>query len=228
MTEFKGIKGFREASFLDWDGKIASVIFVGGCNFRCPFCQNYPLLSGETPDYPFHEIESFLEGNSDFIDGVVITGGEPTIYRDIVRLCSFMREKGLGIKMDTNGSSGFDFSLVDYVAMDIKAPLSIYSRASGVNVEAERIRTSIGRIMGLKDYEFRTTLVPGIVDEDGITRIGEEIRGARIWALQQFQNEHVLDRDFMGIKPYDKERIMGMKDIAESYAREVIVRGVKD
>ncbi|MDY6985252.1 MAG: anaerobic ribonucleoside-triphosphate reductase activating protein [Candidatus Thermoplasmatota archaeon] len=222
---FEGIKGFREASFLDWDGKVASVIFVGGCNFRCPFCQNYPLVFNDVPDYPFPSIQSFFEENRDFIDGVVITGGEPTVYKDIEDLCSFLKGNGFEIKLDTNGSTDFDYTTVDYVAMDVKASLEHYERAAGVKVNTERIKNNIKRAMALKEYEFRTTVVPGIIDERSIESIGKEIEGAKLWALQQFQGEHVLDESFK-IKPYEKDKIMRMKDTAESYVREVIVRGI--
>jgi pyruvate formate lyase activating enzyme len=222
---FEGIKGFREASFLDWDGKVSSVIFLGGCNFRCPFCQNYPLVFNDAPDYPFSSIQSFLEENRDFIDGVVITGGEPTVYRHIKELCSFLKEKGFETKLDTNGSTNFDYSIADYVAMDVKAPLEFYELATGVMANTWIIKNSISRIMSLKAYEFRTTIVPGIIDESSIERIGREIDGARLWALQQFQGEHVLDERFR-VKPYEKERLLRMRDIAESYVREAVLRGV--
>lgn len=222
---FEGIKGFREASFLDWDGKVSSVIFLGGCNFRCPFCQNYPLVLGEVPDYPFSSIEAFLEENGDFIDGVVITGGEPTMYRHIGELCYFLKERGFEIKLDTNGSTDFDYSIVDYIAMDVKAPIGRYELAAGLMVNTDTLKNNIDRIRAMKAYEFRTTVVPGIIDESSIEGIGREIKGARLWALQQFQGEHVLNEGFR-VKPYEKERLVRMRDIAQSYVREVILRGV--
>ena len=139
------IKGFIDLSLSDWDGKLCSVIFLPGCNLRCPFCYNSTLvLHPETVEtVPFLHVEDYLRKQRSWIDGVCITGGEPTIHKDLPELCSKLKETGFLVKVDTNGTYPkmvkklIDNGLVDYIAMDIKAPLTVekYSKATGANVE---------------------------------------------------------------------------------------------
>ena len=226
---FEGIKGFREASLLDWDGKVSAVLFVGSCNFRCPFCHNFPLVVGEVDDYNSEVIKSFLEKNRDFLDGVVLTGGEPTLHPHMRDICAYLRGLGLNIKLDTNGSTEFDFGMVDYVAMDVKSSLENYEKACGVGVDLKIIRENIAKIMReVDDYEFRTTVVPGIVDVDEIESIALSIEGAKKFVIQQFRNEHVLDERFGGVEPYSSEKLLKMKEIAEEHVDRVVIRGLRD
>jgi pyruvate formate lyase activating enzyme len=191
------IRGRVDTSMVDWDGKLAMVLFFDRCNFACPYCQNWELM--DRPEaYPAIDLEDVLQNLSrrkDWIDGVVLTGGEPTLDPEELRsVIEKIRALGLKIKIDTNGSAPRVLQgllrdrLVDYVAMDVKAPLDErYSPATGAKIDPEKIRESI-RILrsGETDHEFRTTLVPGIIDESGLRKIGAELKAARRWFLQIF------------------------------------------
>ena len=198
---------------MDWDGKISSVLFLPTCNFRCPFCHNVNLvLCPEKLDtIPFEYIEDQLKKQKGWTDGVCITGGEPTLHSSLPELCSRIKKMGLMVKLDTNGTNPtmlkelMDMKLVDYVAMDIKAPLTIekYSKATGVNTEKllENVKESIRLLMesGI-DYEFRTTVVPSIHSLEDIKQISRSLKGCRKYVLQKFDvsiGKTVLDPEFM-------------------------------
>ena len=230
------IRGFIETSFLDWDGKVAAVIFLPYCNFKCPFCSNGILITdpGSLPAISLAKIEDFIKLRHDFIDGVVITGGEPTIHAWLPDLIKKIKALGVLVKLDTNGSNPNHLStllanhLVDYIAMDLKAPLhSRYHEAAGVKVELGKIKESIGIIMASGiDYEFRTTVVPTFLDEADIEEMAKEIKGAKKFVLQQFVPEHTLDEKLRIIAPYPKEKLLAMIEIAKKYVPNTIVRGV--
>ncbi|MEJ2241531.1 MAG: anaerobic ribonucleoside-triphosphate reductase activating protein [Candidatus Bathyarchaeota archaeon] len=180
------IKGFIEASFVDWNGKICSVLFLSGCNFRCPFCHNVNLvLEPEKLDaIPLEYLKEKLKEQKEWIDGICITGGEPTINKDLVKLCSTLKNMGFLIKLDTNGTNPvilkelIDKKLVNYVAMDIKAPLNEknYSEATGVKIEKNlnKINQSIELLKKSNiDYEFRTTVVPTLHTEEEMEKFLE-------------------------------------------------------
>jgi pyruvate formate lyase activating enzyme len=207
------VKGLIDISFVDWDGKISSVLFLPTCNFRCPFCHNVNLvLCPEKLDtIPFGYIEDQLKKQKGWTDGVCITGGEPTLQRDLPELCSRIKKMGFMVKLDTNGTNSImlkelmDMKLLDYVAMDIKAPLTIekYSKATGVNSEKllENVKESIRLLMesGI-DYEFRTTVVPLIHSLEDIKQVCISLKGCRKYVLQKFDvsiGKTVLDPEFM-------------------------------
>jgi pyruvate formate lyase activating enzyme len=229
------IKGFIETSFCDWDGNLSSVVFLPGCNFRCPFCQNRELVLApqELPTVPFEVIRSFLHQRREWIDGVVVTGGEPTLWKEqLDRLMGDIRAIGPGIKLDTNGSRPddlerlIDSGLLDFIAMDIKAPLDErYSQAAGVPVRVEDLKRSIRMIREFGAYEFRTTMVPGIVGEAEVMAIAEAIDGADRYALQRFVPDNSLDREFQGAVPYDDGFISRMVEIAETHVGYCFYRG---
>ncbi|MGB9720896.1 MAG: anaerobic ribonucleoside-triphosphate reductase activating protein [bacterium] len=196
------IRAFIETSLIDWDGKITSVLFFDRCNFRCPFCQNWRLIINpeKYPEYNIDEILKKISQKKNWIDGIVLTGGEPLLFfDDIIEIAKKIKKNNLLIKIDTNGSfpeellSLIRSGLIDYVAMDIKAPLDqTYFVATGRNPKTnpgliEKVRKTIKILVESKlDYEFRTTCVPGLIDEMAIRKIGEEIIGAKRWALQKF------------------------------------------
>jgi pyruvate formate lyase activating enzyme len=193
------VKGFIDVSFVDWDGKVSSVLFLSKCNFRCPFCHNVNLvLHPESLDtVPFGYLESQLEQHKGWIDGVCITGGEPTLHADLPELCRRLKKMGFLVKLDTNGTNPamlkklLDSKVVDYVAMDVKAPLTVekYSKAIGVNAERllENVKESVKTLMQSDmDYEFRTTVVPTIHDADDMEQICLSLVGCRKYVLQKF------------------------------------------
>ena len=230
------IKGFIETSFLDWDGKLSSVIFLPGCNFRCPYCQNYPIILApeELPDIPFEGVEKFLNEHKGWIDGVVISGGEPTIYAELTELIQKIKRLGFLVKLDTNGSNPemlkelIGQKLIDYVAMDINAPLDKrYSPASGVEVVLDKIKESIQILMNSDiGYEFRTTVVPTFLGEEEIVEIARSIAGAKKYVLQQFNPRQTLDPRLEIIEPYSKKEMEKMVNLAKDYVQTASLRGV--
>ena len=217
------IKGVIDLSFADWDGKASSVLFLPNCNFRCPYCHNVSLvLHPETEETtPFERVEDYLRRQRAWIDGVCITGGEPTLHSDLPDLCSKFKEMGFSVKLDTNGANStmvkalIEKGLVDYVAMDVKAPLTVakYSRAIGVNAEKllgdvkETIRILLG---SKKDYELRTTVVPTLHKETDIEEICHSIEGCRKYVLQRFavsSMKETLDPSFSKLKPFTDEEM---------------------
>lgn len=195
------IAGLQKNSLIDFPGKIASVVFVTGCNFACPFCHNPELARGRYPQrITVDQLLAFLAPRRSLLDGVVISGGEPTLAAGLADLCHCLRGLDLAVKLDTNGSRPdvldrlFSRHLVDYVAMDIKTALEGYAPPLAPLQVRPKIARSIRLIMdsGL-DYEFRTTCVRPFVDETIITAMAREIQGARHYILQPFRQQHLLD-----------------------------------
>ncbi len=225
------IKAFLDVSFVDWDGKISAVIFLPNCNFRCPFCHNINLvLNPEKLEVtPFEQVENQLERHKSWVDGVCITGGEPTLHADLPELCSRIKRMGFQVKLDTNGSNPallkelLKRRLIDYVAMDIKAPLTVqkYSKACGVNVEKllEKVKESIEALLESNiDYEFRTTVVPTIHDLEDIKRICSSLGGCRKYVLQKFDvslGKETLNPEFMKLKPFTDEEMQKFLAVAQ-------------
>ncbi|MCW4022778.1 MAG: anaerobic ribonucleoside-triphosphate reductase activating protein [Candidatus Bathyarchaeota archaeon] len=206
------VKGFVDLSFVDWDGKVSSVLFLPNCNFRCPFCHNVNLvLNPESIEtIPFEYINEQLKNQKGWIDGVCITGGEPTLHSDLPDLIPKIKQMGFLVKLDTNGTNPdtlkelLDKKLLDYVAMDVKAPLTVekYSKAIGVNAKKllEKVKQSISLLMNSDtDYEFRTTVVPTLHDPDDIKQICHSLEGCKKYVLQKFDvniGQRVLDPTF--------------------------------
>lgn len=229
------IVGFSKTSLLDWDGHVVATIYLQGCNWRCLYCHNPDLVPME-PTYAeldFEEIAAYVRDNSDFLDGVSISGGEPTIHPDLPILIAKIRDLGMKIKLDTNGSNPdmledlLGSGMLDYVAMDIKAPLNEkYKDIARVSVDLEKVKRSIRLLMTSDiDHEFRTTVVPFLIDEKDIESIAAFIGGAKKYALHQFKNDTTLEKKMELVSPYPEERLRTMADIAKRYVRKVVVRG---
>jgi pyruvate formate lyase activating enzyme len=205
------IGGFQKVSLIDYPGRISAVVFTQGCNFRCPFCHNPELVDPGRFEglIPEKEILSFLEKRKGRLDAVVITGGEPTLQPGIIPFILLIKAMGYLIKLDTNGAMPdlleemLDRKLLEYVAMDIKAPLDRYGKVTQSNTDPQRIRRSISLIMGSGvDYEFRTTAVRSLLDPADLEEIGRLIPGAKRFVLQKFVPTKTLDRDYLGEQPY--------------------------
>jgi pyruvate formate lyase activating enzyme len=225
------IKGFIDVSFVDWDGKVSAVMFLPNCNFRCPFCHNLNLVSNpeNLEAIPFKHIQSQLEKQKGWIDGVCITGGEPTLHSNLPELCSQLKQMGFLVKLDTNGTNPamlkelVNKGLIDYVAMDIKAPLTVekYSKASGVKAEKllENVKESIKTLLeSSMDYEFRTTVVPTLHDLEDIKQICYSLAGCRKYVLQKFDvslGKETLNPDFMKLKPFTDDEMQKFLDEAQ-------------
>jgi len=230
------IAGFIKTSLIDWDGHVSSVIFLPGCNFRCPFCHNMELVlrPDEVPAVPLEEIMNYLEQNADFLDGVVVTGGEPTLHADLAVLLSEIKKIGLKVKLDTNGSRPqvlldlIGAGLIDSISMDLKGPLDArYEDLVGCEPPLDEIKRSIALIMDAGiDYEFRTTVVPVLLRRKDIEDIAAFVGGARKYVLQQFQPKNTLDERMSLLDPYPEEELRQMAEAARGYVRRLIIRGV--
>lgn len=234
------IRALIETSLIDWDGKITTVLFFDKCNFMCPFCQNWKLItSADTfPVIEWEMVKEKLSKKQGWVDGIVLTGGEPLAHRDeLLQLCERIKELGILVKIDTNGAFPgilkelVNKKLIDYVAMDIKAPLDdTYDIAAGTKVDLGSIRESITLIMkGTLDYEFRTTCVPSIIDEIAIKKIGSAIQGAKKWALQTFVPEHAYQKEYR--QKLNTEYYQSLKKylaLAMQYVSRAILRGSVD
>ncbi len=224
--------GFIENSFVDWDGLITSVIFLPGCNFRCPFCHNHELISGwekleDRKIDPSHVLR-ILSDNVKWIDGLTVTGGEPTLQiGTLVPFLKKIKKLGLKVKLDTNGTDPtaiktlVDMKLVDYIAMDVKARLEVsaYSKASGVDVDVGKIKESIKIIKSCGiDHEFRTTVVPGLVSLDDVVDIAKDLKGCRLYALQKFHSENSWKKLYRKTEPYGDDDMKEMEKSASEHA----------
>lgn len=229
------IKGVQRTSLIDYPKKVCSVIFVGNCNFRCPFCHNPELVLNEVKeDIPADEIIKFLEKKKKWLDGICVTGGEPTLHKGLPDFLKAVKEKGFLVKLDTNGTNPamlellLKEKLVDYIAMDIKASIENYEKAAGVKVDKKAIKKSAKIIMDSgASYEFRTTVVPGLFDEKEAEKIGKWLKGAKKFCIQQFRNaDKTLDPKFQEIEPYRPKKLEEFKKTLKNYFKKVEVRGI--
>jgi pyruvate formate lyase activating enzyme len=230
--------GLQKTTLLDFPGKIAATVFICGCNFRCPWCYNPELVLPKRiksqPKIPEKYFFDFLKKRKGLLEGVCITGGEPTLNRDLPKFVKKIKKLGYLVKLDTNGSEPemlkklITENLLDYLAMDIKAPLGLnfqlptsnfklnsnsqiskYQKATGVKINREKIKKSIEIIKNSDiEYEFRTTIVPTIQKKEDILEIAREISPAKRYILQNFRPEKTIDPKFEKIKPYSKEYLV--------------------
>mgnify|MGYP000850966105 CR=1 FL=1 len=229
------IIGFIKTSLLDWDGHVVASVYLPGCNFRCPFCHNRDVVldPDSYDEVPWEEVESFIRENNDFLDGVVVTGGEPTIHADLPDLIRRIKALGVKVKLDTNGSNPrmlkdlIDAGLVDYVAMDIKAPLNEkYDDLAGIPAPLDDIKRSIEILeTSSVDHEYRTTLAPILLKAADIEAIAAYIGGAKKYALQQFRPQHTLDPHMENANPMPKAQVKAIAENAKQYVRTVVLRG---
>ena len=230
------IVGFIKTSFMDWDGKISSVIFLPGCTFRCPFCYNSEvvLCPDKLEEFSWESIKAYLVENKDFLDGVCITGGEPTLTPELQKLCKEIKELGLNVKLDSNGTNPkilkqlIDEKLIDFIAMDIKAPFEKYSAACGMNDKKliDAVKQSVQIIMSSGiDYEFRTTVVPTLHTIEDMQKMSEQIKGAKKYVIQNFLQEKTLNPELQKQKPFSREEINKFVEAAKKNIKNVIFRG---
>ncbi len=235
-------KGWQKESLIEWPGKICTVVFLPGCNFRCPFCYNTDLVLNpqKLPDIDEGNILNFLKRNRNLLDGLMITGGEPLkdqkldiknkklniknrsvgetkeTQSALVEFIKKIKEIGLGVGIETNGANpkAIEYliknNLVNYVAMDIKAPLRSekYRRLAGVETDLSNIKKSIKIIIDnpMIDYEFRTTVVPGLLNQGDILSIARSLKGAKVYYLQQFRsNNNMIEKKMAAKEPYSPE-----------------------
>ncbi len=230
-----GLKGWVRTSLIDYPNHIATVLFTGGCNFRCPSCHNADLVlrPGEMPTLPEEEVCEFLSRRVGLVNGVVITGGEPTLQTGLSAFLRRVRELGMDVKLDTNGyrpdvlAALLDEGLVDYVALDVKAPPEKYPLLAGrADMDLTRMKRSIALLQSsATSHEFRTTVVPGLLIEEDIEEIARWIAGAERYVLQQFRPLGTLDPALEKVPPYPIERLRAMAQDAGRWVAQVTVRG---
>jgi len=229
------IVGFTETSLLDWHGRIAAVIWISGCDFSCPFCHNYQVADDDPklPEVPWDEIAGTLRRKRDWYDGVVLTGGEPLMHPEVFELCRRIKDLGLPVKVDTNGSFPYalkallELELVDAVAMDVKSPLdSRYAKAAGRQIDVAPLLRTIRLLLetGI-EHEFRCTLVPGLINPEDIAAIGEAIKGAQAVALQAYVPDRARVKGFGGGKSYNQADVDAMADVLRPSVKEIRIRG---
>lgn len=230
-----GIKGFQGTSLLDFPGRIASLVFWGGCNLTCPFCHNSSLvLEPETyPDLDPDDLLADLAGRKTFIDGVVVSGGEPTMDSGLLPFLTQVKALGLAVKLDTNGLAPkvidelIKGHLIDYLAIDLKTTPTGYQALHTGVVSVDRLIETVHLCADAGiELEYRTTCVPGWVDEDVIVNLGRLIYGAPLWALQQYHPEHALCEDARQVTPYSSGQVRSLADLASRFVQRVVVRGV--
>ena len=228
------IHGLQKMTLLDFPGHVACTVFLGGCDFRCPFCHNFELVDGTAkPVMEEEELLSFLKKRTGLLDGVAFTGGEPLLHKDLPELMQKIRDLGFGVKLDTNGyhpdllKEILDAGLADYVAMDIKNSPEKYAMTAGVEImNLSRINESISVLMNSgTDYEFRTTVIKEFHEESDFHRMGEMIRGAKRYFLQEFTDRETVP--FGGLSAPSAEEMRAFADIAAQYVPSVELRGVE-
>jgi len=213
------IAGLQKNTLIDYPEKIAAIVFLAGCNFRCPWCYSselvLPVKIMKQPRISEKEVFEFLETRKGLLDGVVICGGEPTINKDLPKFIEKIKAMGFAVKLDTNGSNPkmlkelVDLGLIDYVAMDIKiAPEnSVYKNIMTEGITMENIKESVEFLkQGNVDFEFRTTCVPTIHKKEDFLEIAKWIGGPNIkYYLQNFVGQKTIDPEFEKVKPFPKE-----------------------
>jgi len=224
------IKGIEKFSSRDFPGHISSTVFLGGCTFRCPYCHNAQLvLEPEAiPSLAADYFLSYLDGRRGWLEGICFSGGEPFLHEGLEDLIRIVRERGLLVKVDTNGSfpdrleALLALGLVDWVALDIKAPLERYREVTRSTVDPEKIARAADllRSSGVK-HTFRTTVVPGLVGREDVARIGEWLKGADRYIIQPFVPRTTLDPAYLEVKPYGRAELAEIAAAAEPYFGEV-------
>ena len=226
------ISGLQKTTLLDFPGNVACTVFLAGCNLRCPFCHNASLvLEHPQPQMSEEEFFSFLKKRRGILDGVCVTGGEPTLRHDLPEFITKIRELGFKIKLDTNGSNPdmlrhlLDSKLVDYVAMDIKNSPNRYAETCGGIDVLEKVRESAALLMaGTTDYEFRTTCVHPLHDEDAIEEIGRWLTGAKAYYLQNFVDSG--DLVGTGVTGLSSEAMEALRQAVRPHLENTHLRGL--
>ena len=228
------IGGLQKSSLIDYPEKISAIVFTQGCNFRCPYCHNPELLESNSEEHASiltEEVLKFLKTRINKLDAVVITGGEPTLQPDLADFIKQIKDLGFLVKLDTNGTNSelleqlLERNLIDYVAMDIKAPIEKYSKVVGSKVDSKNILKSIELIKNSKiDYEFRTTVVKSQLSPSDFELIGELIQGAKKYYLQRFVPSKTFNQNFLAEATFSDEEFVTIGENLKKYVTDVVLR----
>ena len=237
------IGGLQKFSLLDYPERVSAIVFTQGCNFRCQFCYNpmlvWPREVGKSkykqkdhPQIKEDDLFVFLASRAGKLDAVVVTGGEPCLQADLPEFIGKIKQLGFLVKLDTNGSYPevleklLKEKLIDYIAMDLKAPGEKYKEATSGLADFQKAKKSVKIIMksGLP-YEFRTTVVPELLNKDDIAVMGKIIKNADKWYLQNFKsNVALVERELEGRVPYNARQMREMAEIGREYVKKCEVR----
>ncbi len=233
MLVFKGI---QKTTLIDFPGEVACTLFLPKCNFRCPYCYNASLVFGRETGISISENEffDFLGERRDFLDGVCITGGEPTLHSALPKFCDKVKQHGFLVKVDTNGTNPgmlkqlIEAGSIDYIAMDIKAPPEKYEEIAKVKVDKEAIKESVELIKSSGiSYEFRTTVLPKFLRGDDLLSIGKWLKGSTLYCLQQFSPQgDLIDKSLKEAKRYSGEELHSFAQKLKPFFENVEVRNV--
>ncbi len=227
------IGGLQKFSLIDYPGKTSAIIFTIGCNFRCRYCHNPELVIPEryTAEISLSEVYDFLNNRRGKLDAVCITGGEPTQHADLSEMIENIKAMGFLVKLDSNGSrpevleNFIKRKLVDYVAMDIKAPLKKYSKVIGWQIPVEKLKKSISLLMSSSvGYEFRTTIVKSILSKDDLRKIAQEIKGAENYFLQKFIPTKLIEPALKKESSYSDNELSELAEELKKYVKNCYVR----
>lgn len=227
------IKGIQKMSLVDYPDKICAVVFLPVCNFRCPFCFNVELVLNpdKLPEISREDFFEFLESRRKWLDGVCVTGGEPTLHKDLPGFLREIKNRGFLVKLDTNGSnprmleSLLKENLLDYISMDIKASQENYEKAAGAKVNMDAVKKSAELLRSSNvDYEFRTTAVPGLFTRQDALAIGEWLRGSKKYFIQQFRPQQTLDKSFQKTKPFTHKELKEFQKAMKPFFKHCEVR----
>ena len=226
------IAGIQKTTLLDYPTKVAAIVFTQGCNFRCGYCHNPELLEqNKNTDFLPENFISFLKTRQGKLDGVVITGGEPTLQSGLYDFIKQIKQLDFAVKLDTNGTNPkilkklLSENLVDYIAMDIKAPLEKYSEITGINVNTNNIKTSIDLIIkSLTEYEFRTTVLKSQLSFEDFDKIGQTIKGANLYYLQKFVPNKIYNENLNSDTTYNNDELQAICNHMKQYIKEVTYR----
>ncbi|MBU0756852.1 MAG: anaerobic ribonucleoside-triphosphate reductase activating protein [Nanoarchaeota archaeon] len=230
------IKGMQKTDILNYEPYTTATLFLSRCNFSCPFCHNPDLIKNhkDIPTMPEEEVFKVLDERKQWYDGVCLTGGEPTLHAELPDFLKKLKERDLLVKLDTNGTNPemlkiiIEEKLVDYLAMDIKAPFEKYDEVTKVKTDISKIKKSVELIKnsGL-DYEFRTTVIPHFHSEEDLLKIAEQCKGAKRFVLQQFRNDvPMLDKDFGQREKYLDEELVEFSEKLKEFFDEVKVKNI--
>ena len=224
------IGGIQRTSLLDFPDKISAIVFTQGCNFNCGYCHNPDLLNSKKDIYSTDVFFEFLDKRKGKLDGVVITGGEATLQPDLITFIKEIKARGFLVKLDTNGyrpdviEQALPF--IDYIALDIKAPLKKYNEITRINIDTQKIEKSIEIIMNSKvDYEFRTTVLKSQLNYSDFEEIGQLIHGAEKYYLQKFEAKtEINDEKLKEEKTYSNEEFNEIIANLKKYIKKVELR----
>ena len=228
------IGGFQKTSLLDYPDRISAIVWTSGCNLRCPFCYNKDLALGTAELFPHDEILSFLLKRKTLLEGVVISGGEPLLHDDLVDFIKRIKNLRLLVKIDTNGTFPeqlrelLEQQLVDYIAMDVKAPKTKYSQLTGIKIDLSKIEASIDIIKTKAPaYEFKTTFIPGLLTKEDIIEIAQWLNGAEVYFLQQFKiKTPLLSSALETAVPYPREYLLDTMKEIKPFFKYCAIRGI--